>query len=55
VTLDGKDEVIAAASERHEAFRELAAGEHRVTFHDAAAQPGDELALNFVQLKPYFE
>jgi hypothetical protein len=27
----------------------------RLTFTDAAASPGEELALNFVQLKPYLE
>jgi hypothetical protein len=26
-----------------------------ITFHDTAANPGEELLLNFVQLKPYLE
>ncbi len=26
-----------------------------MTFHDAGANPGEELIINFIQLKPYLE
>ena len=26
-----------------------------ITFHDAGANPGEELIINFIQLKPYLE
>ncbi len=49
-----KDEHVGKINLHRIIFR-AQASDVKLTFSDAAAQPGDELLLNFVQLKPYLQ